>query len=134
MFHIAKIKNTSLFQAPIVRLFGNFDGREKPLSSEEARELHLNKALLRRLYEEFGTEVNFHLKRQYRSAPAIQQWPARAFYHQRAAEPDKSVENIHLKDLLLTPDAKMITDPLVLVDLNRLEGEWQRSMFEVKFH
>ena len=80
--------------------------------------------------EQSGTEVNFHLQRQYRSVPVIQEWPARIFYGQRAAEPDKSVENINLKELLI-PNAKMITDPLVLVDLNRLEGEWQPSMFEV---
>ena len=80
--------------------------------------------------EEFGKEVNFRLQRQYRSAPAIQAWPARAFYGQRAAEPDKSVENIKLEDLLVT-DAQMITNRLVLVDLNRLEGEWRKTMFEV---
>ena len=80
--------------------------------------------------EEFGPDVNFHLQRQYRSAPAIHEWPARTFYQQRAVKADKSVENINLKDLLV-PDAKMITDQLVLVDLDRLEGEWQKSMFKV---
>ena len=80
--------------------------------------------------EQFGPEVNFHLQRQYRSTPVIHEWPARVFYGQRAAEPDKSVESIQFKDLLI-PGAQIITEPLVLVDLNKLEGEWKPSMFEV---
>ena len=114
----------------ILRLFGTHNGLEKPISSDEARELGFRKSLLQRLDEEFGPEVNFHLQRQYRSTPTIQEWPARAFYGQRAAEADNSVRNIHLKDLLV-PDAKIYTDPFVFVDFNRLEGEWRNTMFEV---
>ena len=100
------------------------------LSSPEARGLGLGTSLLERLDNVFGPELNFHLRRQYRSAPPIQAWPMRAFYGSKAAEPDESVENIKLEDLL-TPGAQLIKDPLVLVDLSRLDGEWRDVMFEV---
>ena len=100
------------------------------LSSPEARKLGFETSLLERLDNEFGPEINFHLRRQYRSAPAIQEWPKRAFYGSKAAEPDESVQNIKLEDLL-APGAQLITDRLVLVDLSRLDGEWRDNMFEV---
>ena len=90
--------------------------------------------MLERLDEEFGPDVNFHLQRQYRSAPAIQEWPDSVFYGPMAAETAESVKNIHLDDLLV-PDAKVITDPLVLVDLSKLEDGWHENMLEVfRFH
>lgn len=86
--------------------------------------------------------VNFHLKRQYRSNPAIHEWPNRAFYKQMAAEPDQSVRDIHLDNLLLDAPIRMdrpflpaaptlITDPFVFVDLSKLEGGWEPRMLQV---
>ena len=88
--------------------------------------------MLERLDDEFGPEVNFHLQHQYHSAPAIKEWANRTFYGKRAPEAAESVQTTHFNDLLM-PDAnaRMVTDPLVLVDLSRLEGEWHADIFEV---
>ena len=117
-------------QARTIRLFGDYDGPSLSLSSQQARELGFNKSLMERLDKDLGNEVNFHLQRQYRSIPAIQKWASRVFYGHRAAEPEESVQNISLDDLLVN-SSQIVTDPLVLVDLNRLDGEWREHMFGV---
>ena len=114
-----------------MRLFGDYCLNEMITRSLEARKLGFQESLMERLDKEFGSEVNVHLQRQYRSAPAIQEWPARVFYGTKSPEPDESVRNIRLNDLLVN-NAQIVKYPLVLVDLSQLEGEWREHMFEVK--
>jgi hypothetical protein len=85
------------------------------------------------LDRKFGEKVNFHLKRQYRSNPAILEWSKRVFYKKDAAEPDASVRNIRIEDFHKKAERapNFITNPLVLVDISRLEGAWKPYMFEV---
>jgi hypothetical protein len=52
-----------------------------------------------------------------------------------------SVENKNLNEIIKKPNfyknvdntTKLITEPLVLVDTSKLEGEWKDYMFEVYF-
>ncbi|CAK5093237.1 unnamed protein product [Meloidogyne enterolobii] len=121
--------------SPFVRLFGDYCQYSQKISNEQSK-LDYNKTLLQRLDEDFGADsnVNFHLNRQYTSNPAIRAWGDSVFYKERKAIPaTKSVENMNLNEILkpnMKSTIKLVSEPLVLVDISRLEGEWKESMFE----
>nr|CAD2172413.1 unnamed protein product [Meloidogyne enterolobii] len=123
--------------SPFVRLFGDYCQYSQKISNEQSK-LDYNKTLLQRLDEDFGVDsnVNFHLNRQYTSNPAIRAWGDSVFYKERKAIPaTKSVENMNLNEILKpnikkNNKLKLVTEPLVLVDISKLEGEWKEFMFE----
>ncbi|KAL7070614.1 hypothetical protein ACQ4LE_010632 [Meloidogyne hapla] len=120
---------TILKTSSFVRLFGDYHQSNKTL-------LNYNNSLLQKLDEDFGdSDVNFHLNRQYTANSAIRAWGDSVLYKEKKVIPaDKSVEKMSLNEILKpnlknkTP--KLITEPLVLVDTSKLEGEWKESMFE----
>uniref|UniRef100_A0A914MPH6 DNA2/NAM7 helicase-like C-terminal domain-containing protein n=1 Tax=Meloidogyne incognita TaxID=6306 RepID=A0A914MPH6_MELIC len=123
--------------SPFVRLFGDYCRYSKKVSNEQSK-LDYNKTLLQRLDEDFGVDsnVNFHLNRQYTANPAIRAWGDSVFYKERKTLPaNKSVEKMNLNEILKpnikkNNTLKLVTEPLVLVDISKLEGEWKESMFE----
>uniref|UniRef100_A0A915NKI6 Uncharacterized protein n=1 Tax=Meloidogyne floridensis TaxID=298350 RepID=A0A915NKI6_9BILA len=124
-------------KSPFVRLFGDYCQYSKKVSNEQSK-LDYNKTLLQRLDEDFGADsnVNFHLNRQYTSNPVIRAWGDSVFYKERKTLPaTKSVEKMNLNEILKpnikkNNTLKLVTEPLVLVDISKLEGEWKESMFE----
>nr|CAD2174269.1 unnamed protein product [Meloidogyne enterolobii] len=124
--------------SPFVRLFGDYCQYSQKISNEQSK-LDYNKTLLQRLDEDFGgdSNVNFHLNRQYTSNPAIRAWGDSVFYKERKTIPaTKFVENMNLNEILkpnMKSTIKLVTEPLVLVDISRLEGEWKESMFEPEY-
>ncbi|KAL7070617.1 hypothetical protein ACQ4LE_010631 [Meloidogyne hapla] len=128
---------TILKTSSFVRLFGDYHQFIKPSSMEQLK-LNYNKSLLQKLDEDFGdSNVNFHLNRQYTANSTIRAWGDSVLYKEKKAIPaDKSVEEMNLNEILMpnlknkTP--KLITEPLVLVDTSKLEGEWKESMFETE--
>uniref|UniRef100_A0A914M4B9 Photolyase/cryptochrome alpha/beta domain-containing protein n=1 Tax=Meloidogyne incognita TaxID=6306 RepID=A0A914M4B9_MELIC len=123
--------------SPFVRLFGDYCQYSKKESNEQSK-LDYNKSLLQRLDEDFGVDsnVNFHLNRQYTANPAIRAWGDSVFYKERKSIPaNKSVEKMNLNEILKpnikkNNKLKLVTEPLVLVDISKLEGEWKEFMFE----
>uniref|UniRef100_A0A1I8BPW4 AAA_11 domain-containing protein n=1 Tax=Meloidogyne hapla TaxID=6305 RepID=A0A1I8BPW4_MELHA len=128
---------TILKTSSFVRLFGDYHQFIKPSSIEQLK-LNYNKSLLQKLDEDFGdSNVNFHLNRQYTANSTIRAWGDSVLYKEKKAIPaDKYVEEMNLNEILMpnlknkTP--KLITEPLVLVDTSKLEGEWKESMFETE--
>uniref|UniRef100_A0A914L8B0 Glucuronosyltransferase n=1 Tax=Meloidogyne incognita TaxID=6306 RepID=A0A914L8B0_MELIC len=126
--------------SPFVRLFGDYCQYSKRISNEQSK-LDYNKSLLQRLYEDFGVDsnVNFHLNRQYTANPAIRAWGDSVFYKEGKTIPaNKSVEKMNLNEILkpnIKKDStiKLVTEPLVLVDISKLEGKWKESMFEPEY-
>ena len=131
-------------QSSRVRLFGDYHQCSINRSSTDHNLPNYSKSLLQKLNEDFvDSSVNFHLNRQYTSNSAIRRWSDNVIYKEKKAIPaDKSVEKMNLTENLRpnlnirkknddTP--KLITEPLVLVDISRLEGEWKEYMLEVFF-
>uniref|UniRef100_A0A915LCB3 AAA+ ATPase domain-containing protein n=1 Tax=Meloidogyne javanica TaxID=6303 RepID=A0A915LCB3_MELJA len=124
-------------KSPFVRLFGDYCQYSKKESNEQSK-LDYNKSLLQRLDEDFGVDsnVNFYLNRQYTANPAIRAWGDSVFYKERKSIPaNKSVEKMNLNEILKpnikkNNTLKLVTEPLVLVDISKLEGEWKEFMFE----
>lgn len=67
--------------------------------SQEAKEEKLNSTLIEWLCKEFPKNINFFLRRQYRSNELIQEWPNQEFYDSKL-EADSTVKNICLADLI----------------------------------
>uniref|UniRef100_A0A1I8BN07 AAA domain-containing protein n=1 Tax=Meloidogyne hapla TaxID=6305 RepID=A0A1I8BN07_MELHA len=112
-----------------VRLFGDYHQSNSPLIFD------YEKSLLQRLDEDFvNSNINFHLNRQYTSNSTIRKWGDSVFYKEKKAIPaNKFIENTNLKKILRPKkhrSSKLITEPFVLVDTNKLEGEWKEYMFE----
>lgn len=139
--------NPWCLQTSTIRLFGDIHQQSRPMRSSIGQELAKTPSktsLLARLSHGGPSSVNFHLGQQHRSHPAIHEWPNRAFYKEGAAKPTELARNISLENCLraemppktekssLLPSAPpLITDPLVLVDLSRLEGGWRPDMLQV---
>uniref|UniRef100_A0A915N463 Uncharacterized protein n=1 Tax=Meloidogyne javanica TaxID=6303 RepID=A0A915N463_MELJA len=134
------IKNQNVEQLVKMASFRNFRriyGESTLKISEELKVLR-NQS---RLDEDFGADsnVNFHLNRQYTSNPAIRAWGDSVFYKERKALPaNKSVEKMNLNEILKpnikkNNTLKLVTEPLVLVDISKLEGEWKEFMFESEY-
>ncbi|KAF7636539.1 AAA_12 domain-containing protein [Meloidogyne graminicola] len=114
------------------RLFGDYHNLPSAVQSIEAYNLQFGRSLLQRLNEQFGNEVNYYLSTQYRSNPYIREWPNNIFYKNKSPLNDKTVQNICIGEYLIKEKKdgnNLIKEPLVLVDISLLNGEWNKQMF-----
>uniref|UniRef100_A0A915MWR1 Uncharacterized protein n=1 Tax=Meloidogyne javanica TaxID=6303 RepID=A0A915MWR1_MELJA len=134
------IKNQNVLQLVRMTSFPNF----RRIYDEATLKIFEELKALRnrsRLHEDFGVDsnVNFHLNRQYTANPAIRAWGDSVFYKEGKTIPaNKSVEKMNLNEILKpniknNSTIKLVTEPLVLVDISKLEGEWKESMFKPEY-